>query len=108
MAKAIRWTRESLRTYESIVRHLEKNRTHREIDRFNDELDPVPSVIAGFPRAFRRGEQENIREALIKPWNLLIYRIKKNRIELLTFRDARRDPRTKPKCTRRMTKGLKP
>lgn len=92
----------------SIVRHLEKNWTQREIDRFNEELDSVLSVIATFPRAFRRGGQENIREALIKPWNLLIYRIKKNRIELLTFWDARRDPRTKPKFTRRRTKGLEP
>lgn len=101
MAKAIRWTREALRTYVSIVRHLEKNWTQREIDLFNDELDSVRSVIAGFPRAFRRGEQENIHEALIKPWNLLIYRIHKNRIELLTFWDARRDPRTKPGFRRR-------
>ena len=52
MAKAIRWTRESLRAYVSIVRHLEKNWTQREIDRFNEELDSVLSVIATFPRAF--------------------------------------------------------
>ena len=101
MAKAVKWTRESLRAYASIVRYLDENWTQREIDRFDDELEHVLSVISGFPRAFRRGENENIREALIKPWNLLIYRIHKNRIELLTFWDARRDPRAKPRSTRR-------
>lgn len=75
MAKPIKWTPEALRTYVAILRHLEKHWTAREVARFNTQLDHVLSIISTFPRGARRGGSDAIREALVMPWNLLIYRV---------------------------------
>ena len=108
MAKAIKWTPRSLRTYVSIVRHLDEHWTQREVDQFDSEVDAVLELIAMFPRIYRRGEGSGIREAFIKPCNLLIYRVGKDQAELLTFWDARRDPRAKPRFSKhtRTRRGL--
>lgn len=97
MANPVRWTPEALRTYVAIVRYLRRYWTQREVDRFDKEVDAVLAVIATFPKGFRRGVRDDIREAVIKPCNLLIYRVRKDHVELLTFWDTRRDPRTKPR-----------
>lgn len=101
MARPIRWTPEALRTYVSIMRYLDKYWTAREMERFDREVDEVLSVIAAFPYAARSGAVPNVREAVVKPWNVLFYRIHRDRVELLVFWDARRNPRTKPRLRRR-------
>ncbi len=101
MARTVKWTPEALRTYVGIMRHLRDNWSQREMDRFDNELDEVLEAIALFPKGYRRGGGDQIREAFIKPWNLLIYRARTDRIELLTFWDARRDPRKKPRFPRK-------
>jgi len=67
------------------------------LESFDKEVDEVLSVISTFPKAFRSGSGKQIHEAFIKPWNILIYRVRKGRVELLAFWDTRRDPRKKPK-----------
>lgn len=101
MARTVKWTPEALLTYAGIMRHLRENWTQREMDRFDKELDAVLGAIARFPKGYRRGSGDGLREAFTKPWNLLIYRIASAGIELLTFWDVRRDPRKKPRWRRR-------
>lgn len=101
MAKPVKWTPEALRTYVSIMRHLQAHWTQREMDRFDREVDGVQAAISMFPRGFRQGDGHGIREAFIKPWNLLIYRVRRDHVELLTFWDTRRDPRKKPRFVAR-------
>lgn len=82
-------------------RHLSEHWTQREVDRFDKEVDAVLSAISTFPGGFRRGGESDVREAVVKPWNLLIYRVRKGHVELLTFWDTRRDPRRKPRFRKR-------
>ncbi len=96
MAKPIRWTQEALRTYVAIIRYLEAHWTVRENERFNVELDNVLIIVSKYPRGARRVGSSYIREVLIGSTNLLIYRIRDDQVELLSFWDTRRDPRKKP------------
>lgn len=104
MAKPVKWTPEALRTYSSIKRHLRTHWTSREIERFDMEVDGVLATIATFPGSYRAGSGRHIHEAFIKPWNVLIYRVRKDRVELLAFWDTGRDPRKKPRFSGRRGK----
>ncbi len=97
MAKEIRWTTEAEVTYQKIITYLEENWTDKEVSNFINTANTVIFFIAENPLMYRQSNKKNIHEALITKHNLLLYRVKPNHIELLTFWDTRQNPKKKLK-----------
>jgi plasmid stabilization system protein ParE len=95
MVKEIKWTPEAERTFESVINYLKIEWSEKEVASFVESTDTVIDYIAEYPYMFRRAGKKNIREALITPHNLLIYKILKHEIHLITFWDTRQHPRKK-------------
>lgn len=97
MAKKIEWTQEASDTFEIVIKYLEDNWSNKEIENFIVSTESVLNYISEYPLMFRETSKPNVREALITPHNLLIYKIRKEHIELITFWDTRKNPRKKIK-----------
>ena len=95
MAQEVRWTAESVDAFYRIINYLEKEWTQREVENFVRATDRVIEYIAIHPHMFRGTNKKNIREALVTPHNLLIYKIPPTHIDILTFWDTRQHPRKK-------------
>lgn len=88
MAKEIRWTTEAQATYQKVITYLEENWTDKEVGNFITISNKIISFISENPLMFRKSNKNNVHEALITKHNLLLYRVKPNQIELLTFWDV--------------------
>ena len=95
MAKEIKWTTEAEESFDRIIAYLKVTWTEREVKNFITATDKIVAYIAEHPLMFRKSEKKHIHEALVTKHNLLLYRIKKTHIELLTFWDTRRNPKKK-------------
>jgi plasmid stabilization system protein ParE len=95
MVKEIRWTPEALITFKRIITYLEENWTENEIERLISSTEKVIVFISQNPLMFRSSGVKNIREALITPHNLMLYKSKAKSIDILLFWDTRQHPRKK-------------
>ncbi|HLG35761.1 MAG TPA: type II toxin-antitoxin system RelE/ParE family toxin [Bacteroidia bacterium] len=95
MALSITWTEEAERTFAVIIKYLLEHWTEKEVRHFISETNRVIAHITVTPRMFRRSARKNIHEGLITRHCLLIYRVRKNKIELLSFFDTRQNPKKK-------------
>ena len=93
MARQIIWLPKSEERFDEIIFYLQKNWTEKEVSNFIKRTETVLNLISAFPRLCRRSKKKNIYEALITKHNLLLYRITRNNIELITFFDTRQDPK---------------
>ncbi len=104
MAKEINWTQEAEDTFEKIIEFLKTKWTEREAVNFINAANKTIFYISEAPFMFRQSKKQNIREAVISKHNLLLYRVKPKHIELLTFWDTRRNPKTKFKGKKSLQK----
>jgi plasmid stabilization system protein ParE len=95
MAKIVIWTLEAEETFDAVIEYLAIKWTEREIVHFVNATNRVIELISEHPRMYRATNRKNIREALITPHNLLVYKIYPNRIDLLMFWDTWQNPRKK-------------
>ena len=95
MAHKIIWLPKAERRYEEIIDWLHKNWTEKEVVKFIARTDEVVELIRTNPDLYKPSENRNIRQALITKHNLLLYRKKANKIELITFFDTRQNPSKK-------------
>ena len=92
MVREIRWTIESVETFEKVIEYLEFKWTPMEVKHFILETEKVLRYISLNPKMFRKSNVLNIHEAVITPHNMLISKIYPTHIDLITFWDTRRDP----------------
>ncbi len=92
MAKEIRWSQESVDTFNKIIEYLEKNWSQRGIENFINATEITLRFITESPKMFRKTSKKNVHEALITPHNLMIYKIIGERIDIITFWDTRKNP----------------
>jgi plasmid stabilization system protein ParE len=97
MVKEVRWTNEAVESFKNIIHYLEENLTKQEIENFIPATDNVVAYISKHPEMFRKTNKRNLREALVTSQNLLIYKVYKSHIDLITFWDTRQHPRKKKK-----------
>lgn len=97
MAKEIIWSPQSEATFYKVVEYLQEHWSENEVDNFLAATEKVINYISEHPLMFRKTNKKNIREALVTPQNLLIYKIYADHIVLITFYDTRQSPRKK-KC----------
>ncbi|MEO5572827.1 MAG: type II toxin-antitoxin system RelE/ParE family toxin [Bacteroidia bacterium] len=95
MVKEIRWTTEATDSFNRIIEYLLREWSEREVENFVTAVDKVIEYISNHPRMFRKTNRKNVREALVTPHNLLIYKIMPSHIDLLTFWDTRQHPKKK-------------
>lgn len=99
MAFKVIWSKEAEDTFELIIHYLNKNWTAKEIQKIIIETNRVVSILEQNPYLFRCSEKMQIFEVMIGKQNLLLYQVDKKhrRVELLSFWDARQNPKTKLK-----------
>jgi plasmid stabilization system protein ParE len=97
MAKEIRWTKEAIDSFQNIIFYLKEKWTEKEIEQFVIATENIIKYISNYPEMFRRTNKRNLREALVTSQNLLIYKVYKTHIDLITFWDTRQHPRKKKK-----------
>ncbi len=93
MAKAVRWTPKAIATYIDVLSYLREKWTAREEQRFVDEVEDTIRYIVMFPKGFRSAGHLRLREAQIKPYNVLLYRIDRSEIVIIGLFDMRRHPK---------------
>jgi len=95
MAKKIIWSTRAIASFDKIIAYLEKHWTPREIEKLILRTQKVLQQIESESIKFKSSGKMNIHEVLVTKHNLLIYRQKKNQIELIVFYDTRQHPKKK-------------
>ena len=62
------------------------------MDSFVNEVERITTLMENNPKLFPQVEDSEIRKALVKPHHNIIYKIKAEVIEILTFWDTRQNP----------------
>lgn len=95
MVKKVIWTPQAEQTFETVLDYLEMEWSEKEKVNFVKATDKIIQLISRQPYLFRRVSKPGFREALVTKHNLLLYKIKENSIDLITFWDTRKDPKKK-------------
>lgn len=95
MEKEIIWSPTAIKSFSKVIDYLQLAWTNQEVFKFVSKTEKVLSLIASNKVKFRSAGVKDLREVLITKHNLLIYRIKHNRIEILRFYDTRQNPKRK-------------
>jgi plasmid stabilization system protein ParE len=95
VALEIVWTLEAEKKFENIIDYLLKVWSEKEVIQFVETTDKVANFISEYPRMFRKTDKRNVYEALITKQNLMVYKVFRNRIVIITFWDTRQDPKKK-------------
>jgi len=95
MAKKVIWTPQAEITFEKVLTYLGAHWSAREIEKFISATDKTIKLISKQPTLFRKSPKGNFHEALVTKHNLLIYKVKKESIDLITFWDTRQNPKRK-------------
>ena len=95
MARQIIWLPKAEEKFDEIIAYLQNNWTEKEVSNFIKRTEKVLQLILAFPKLYRRSKRKNIYEAFITKHNLLLYRITRHKIELITFFDTRQHPKKK-------------
>jgi plasmid stabilization system protein ParE len=95
MAKKIIWSTRAIASFDRVIKYLEKEWTKKEIEKLVSNTQKVLGQIESGGIKFRSSGKKDIYEVLVTKHNLLLYRIKKNQIDLLFFYDTRQHPKKK-------------
>ena len=82
MVKEIRWTPEAVSTFHHVIEYLIQHWSEKEVEHFVQSTQKIVEFIAKNPRMFRSTIHNDVREALVTPHNLLIYKIHLKLIDL--------------------------
>ena len=95
MAKEIIWSTKAEKGFDSIINYLHTDWSDNDAKNFVQKTYKVLDLLQKGNIIFRHSIKTNIREVLITKHNLLLYREKGNKIELLRFVDTRKNPKKK-------------
>jgi plasmid stabilization system protein ParE len=99
VVEKVKWTDEAKSQFAFVVDYLVENWTVVEVRHFVKATDQTIEYIKTYPKMFRRIGRRNLFEAMITPHNLMIYKIVKSEIHIITFWDMRRNPKRKKRNT---------
>ena len=96
MALGIYWSPRALKRFHAVINYLEKNWGKVVVEDFVKRTELLLQTLAIQPKMFRSvSKTQDIREAVFTKHNLMIYKIAKEKIILLTFFDSRQHPKKK-------------
>jgi len=94
MALDIVWSPKALQKFHDVIKYLEKNWGETVVKDFVQRTDQLLKNLIIHPKIHRSiTNKYNIKEAVVTKHNLLIYKITKDKIILLTFFDTRQHPK---------------
>ncbi len=93
MAKEVRWTPKAIASYLEVLKWLRTHWTAKEEQRFVDDVENTIRYIVKYPQGFRSARHARLREAPIKPYNLLLYRSDPKAILIVGLFDMRKHPK---------------
>ena len=85
MAYEIIWLPKAEERFDEIIEYLHQHWDDKAVRSFIKKATEKILQIAERPKMFRRSAKMGIHEVAITKHNLLLYRIKGNKVELLTF-----------------------
>jgi plasmid stabilization system protein ParE len=92
MAKQVVWTKIAQGNRTAILQYwIYRNKSDTYSKKLNGYFKESVELISKYPRIGKKTEYPDIRIKVVKNY-LLTYRIKANRIEILTIWDSRQDP----------------
>ncbi len=92
------WTKRAEKRFSGIVDYLRNEWGGKVKDAFVQKTDDFLKLLERFPEIGSvEVEEKNIRGYTLTKHNRVFYRIKKDKIILLTFFDTRQNPKRKPR-----------
>jgi plasmid stabilization system protein ParE len=95
MEYRIAWLPRAEKRFDEIINYIKANWSENNAKNFVQYTNQTINLILLNPLLFQESSKKGIREALITKHNLLIYKVKKDEIQLLTFFDNRQNPKKK-------------
>mgnify|MGYP003997374893 CR=1 FL=1 len=92
MPKIVKWTPKADESFDKVIEYLRNEWTQNEISNFAKMTLNIIKSISVFPKMFKEDKENNIRIASINKIISLIYREKRNQIELLYFWNNKQNP----------------
>lgn len=86
------WTPNALDELEKTIAYLERNFTDKEIRRLIQKIENTTALISKNPNIFPKVESNNVHRAVILRFNSMYYRLKNERIEIVSFFSNRQYP----------------
>lgn len=94
MNKPIEWSPRSKKDYLKLLDYLQEEWGGKIVKKFNERLQTVLETIALKPQLYpATNRMEDVRRCVVSKQTILYYRVKKDKIELITFFDTRQDPK---------------
>lgn len=85
------WTDNALSELNETYKYIEREFTEKELENLFVEIDMVINLISKNPELFPLSEFKGIRRVVVKKLNTLYYRLKNDRVEILSFYNNRKD-----------------
>lgn len=85
------WTENALLELNETYQYLKENFSNTEIEKLSNKIELIQRLISSNPKLFPFSEFKGVRRAVVKKFNTLYYRIKDERIEVLSFYNNRKD-----------------
>ncbi|GAA0894643.1 hypothetical protein GCM10009122_43240 [Fulvivirga kasyanovii] len=93
MSKPIEWSPRSKQDYLNLLNYLADKWGNKTIHKFNDRLQSILELISKRPEMYpSSGKRKQVRRCVINKQVSLYYQVKKDKIELITLFDNRKDP----------------
>ncbi len=90
------WTEHALSELQQTLDYLEENWTERELRIFASKLEHTIEIISKSPEIFPSSiERIEVRKAVVEEHNTLYYRVKNDRIEIVSLFSNLKNPKSK-------------
>jgi len=89
------WTPNALKELAQTIKYLENNFSEKEIKKLANKIESALLLISKNPNLFPISENRNIHKAVLLKYNSMYYRIKNDKIEILSFFSNRQSPNKK-------------
>ena len=90
----ILWTDHALKELANTITYLEENWTAKELQNLAVKIEETLLLISQNPYLFQVSDvKKDIRRVVILTYNTLYYRVKNNKIEIISFFSNRQNPK---------------
>ena len=92
--KKIVWTDRAESELAQTLRYLTENFSNREVSRLAENIESTLKIIIAHPKLFPASiKRKNVRRVVILRFNTMYYRVRRDKIEILSFFSNRQDPK---------------
>ena len=93
MVEEIKWRKKARSSFLKIIAFLQKEWSDKIAEEFVQTVEEKTKLLKMFPKMGIASEKKNgMRKLILSKQNMLVYRIKENKIIMLTIYDTRQDP----------------